>query len=215
MDSLATYALLSASFFFVALSSALLLRYRQVSQRINASSDLGHDLWSSLEQRLKKQDERILDLMGRVEVIQARAMASSITQTSSRVSLPSSGSSSVVSSPVKSSVVTDSSPPMQRPAQEASQSESHQSQESQLSSLSLGPSGVVVLDATQVAALRALSESPRNTRQLTDFIQKSREHTARLMKQLFEAGLVERDNTSKPFVYQLTDEGRRRLSGVG
>ncbi|MDG6911627.1 MAG: hypothetical protein JRN56_06935 [Nitrososphaerota archaeon] len=214
MDSLATYALLSASFFFVALSSALLLRYRQISQHINASSDLGRDLWSSLEQRLKKQDARILDLMGRVEVIQARVMASSVTQTSSWVSPPSAASSAVVPSPVKSLVTTDPSPPMQRPAQEESRHESHQSQESQPPLLPPGPSGVVVLDATQAAALRALGESPRNTRQLTDFIQKSREHTARLMKQLFEAGLVERDNTSKPFVYQLTDEGRRRLSGA-
>ena len=213
MDSLATYALLSASFFFVALSFALLLRYRQVSQRINASSDLGRDLWSSLEQRLKKQDERILDLMGRVEVIQARAMASSVTQTSSWASPPSVASSPVVPSPVKSSMMTDPSLPVRRPVQE-SRRESHQSQESQPSLLPSGPSGVLVLDATQVAALRALSESPKNTRQLTDFIQKSREHTARLMKQLFEGGLVERNSASKPFVYQLTEEGRRRLSGV-
>ena len=57
-----------------------------------------------------------------------------------------------------------------------------------------------------------LSESPKNTRQLTDAIGLSREHTARLMKELFEAGFVSRSDATKPFVYQLTDQGRRRLT---
>ena len=40
---------------------------------------------------------------------------------------------------------------------------------------------------------------------------RSREHAARLMKELYEKGLVSRNNSSKPFVYQLTEEGKRRL----
>ena len=74
MDDLVTYALLTASAVFVVLSVVLLARYRQVSQRISASSDLGRDLWEALEARLKKQDERILDVMARMEVIQSRAV---------------------------------------------------------------------------------------------------------------------------------------------
>jgi predicted transcriptional regulator len=74
MDDLVTYALLTASAVFVVLSVVLLARYRQASQRISASFDLGHDLWEALENRLKKQDERILDMMARVEVIQSRAV---------------------------------------------------------------------------------------------------------------------------------------------
>ena len=35
-----------------------------------------------------------------------------------------------------------------------------------------------------------------------------REHTSRLMKKLFELGLVTRDDTNKPYTYQLTDLGR-------
>ncbi len=81
MDDLTTYALLATSFFFVALSFGLLVRYRQVSQRITASTDMGRDLWQTLEQRLKKQDERILDMMGRMEVIQSRNMAAQLAQT--------------------------------------------------------------------------------------------------------------------------------------
>ncbi|MDA4127526.1 MAG: hypothetical protein OK452_10065 [Thaumarchaeota archaeon] len=40
----------------------------------------------------------------------------------------------------------------------------------------------------------------------------SREHTARVMKELFDLGLVRRNVATKPFVYQLADrEGRRSL----
>jgi len=55
----------------------------------------------------------------------------------------------------------------------------------------------------------------KNTRQLTDALKKSREHTARVMKELFELGLVRRNVAHKPFVYQLTDEGRRFITGAG
>jgi predicted transcriptional regulator len=71
------------------------------------------------------------------------------------------------------------------------------------------------LDETQLAALKLLSDAPKNTRQLTDALGKSREHTARIMKGLFELALVGRNDSSKPFVYQLTDEGSRRLSSSG
>lgn len=195
MDDLTTYALLTTSFFFVALALALLVRYRQVSQRINTSTDLGHDLWSSLEQRLKKQDERILDVMGRLEVIQARVMSAAAAQTPVTLSpLP-----PLVPQPVaeeKTSGVTEAEPIMQQPVSQPSQV--------------VGPQ-TVELDETQLAALKLLSEAPKDTRQLTDVLKKSREHTARSMKELFEMGLVRRNDSSKPFVYELTDDGRRRL----
>jgi len=77
------------------------------------------------------------------------------------------------------------------------------------SQISQPPSEGVALDETQLAAVRLLGESPKNTRQLTDAIGKSREHTARVMKELFERGLVARNDSTKPFVYQLTEAGRR------
>ena len=59
--------------------------------------------------------------------------------------------------------------------------------------------------------LRALLEGPKASVGMNRVIGKSREHTARLMKLLFESGLVERDTTNKPFVYRLTEKGRRHL----
>lgn len=202
MVDVTTVVLLATSFFFVALSFALLVRYRQVSERINASTDLGRDLWSSLEERLKKQDARILDMMGRVEVIQSRVMAASAALAA--------GTPSTMASVAPVALQSEGAPieshTTSLPAQQPESQESHPSQAPAVGSTP--PQG---LDETQLAAMRLLSEAAKNTRQLTDALGKSREHTARIMKALFESGLVRRNDTSKPFVYELTEEGRRRL----
>jgi predicted transcriptional regulator len=43
-------------------------------------------------------------------------------------------------------------------------------------------------------------------------VKRWREHTARMMESLFDKGLVTRDDSEKPFVYQLTEQGERYLS---
>jgi len=67
-------------------------------------------------------------------------------------------------------------------------------------------------DDTEKAIMKLLSEGSMSSVDVREAIKKSREHTARLMKGLFDKGLVTRDDSAKPFVYQLTDEGRRYLS---
>jgi len=200
VDDSVTLVLLASAAFFVALSFGLLLRYRQVSQRMSASSDLGRDLWDALEQRMKKQDERILDMMGRLEVVQSRVVVAA-------AHLPPAAAPPLEPSPVipeeKPTGVTEQKPVVQ---QLESQPKSHQSQP---------PPKEVRLDETQLTAIRLLGDNPKNTRQLTDALKKSRENTARIMKGLFELGLVGRNDSTKPFVYQLTDEGRRYLSSSG
>ncbi|AJZ76032.1 winged helix DNA-binding protein [Candidatus Nitrosotenuis cloacae] len=42
-------------------------------------------------------------------------------------------------------------------------------------------------------------------------IGRSREHTSRLMKRLFEQGFVQRNNKTKPFTYQITEKGKAKL----
>jgi DNA-binding transcriptional ArsR family regulator len=198
VDDLVAAVLLASTAFFVALAFGLLARYRRLSQKITASTDLGRDLWQALEQRMKKQDERILDVMGRLDVIQSRVVAAAASQAS--VGTP--AVTPPVAEPSHSQVVVDvipTVPPVQLP-------ESHQ--ESRVSQL---PPPVIRLDETQLKVVNLLAEGPKNTRQLTDAIGMSREHTARLMKVLFEAGVVTRNDATKPFVYQLTDQGRRDL----
>jgi outer membrane biosynthesis protein TonB len=205
-DDLVTLVLLASAGFFVALSIGLLVRHRQVSQIINASSDVGHDLWAALEQRMKKQDERIIDVMGRLEVVQSRMMSAAVAQPAPPAAPPAPVPEQPAQPEAKPSDVMPPAHEMQQPQPPASQPESHlESRESQ------APPVPAALDETQLAVIRLLAEGQKNTRQLTDALKKSREHTARLMKGLFELGLVLRNNATKPFVYQLTDEGRRRL----
>lgn len=201
VDDLVSALLLASAAFFVALAAGLLVRYRRVSQRITESSDLGRDLWQALEQRTKKQDERILDIMGRLEVIQARVLAAAAAQT---VAPPLAQPVTAPQPPREA--VPDVIPPaaaLQPPESREGPQESQGSQPHALDTR---------LDETQLRVIALLSESPKNTRQLTDAIGLSREHTARLMKELFEAGFVSRSDATKPFVYQLTDQGRRRLT---
>jgi hypothetical protein len=197
LDDSVTIALLASATFFVALSFGLLLRYRQMSQRMSASSDLGRDLWDALERRMKRQDERILDMMGRLEVVQSRVV-SAATQAPPIAVQP------VTPPPtVSEEKASDMSLPRVTVQQPESQKESRASQESHRE---------VRLDEMQLTAIKLLGESPKNTRQLTDALKKSREHTARVMKELYELNLVSRDDSTKPFVYQLSEEGRRYLT---
>lgn len=198
-----TVALLASAAFFVALSFGLMLRYRQVSQRITTSSDLGRDLWQALEQRMRKQDERILDMMGRLEVVQSRVMAAAVVQASVSVSpSPPVVPRSVVEEEVHRDVMPQEAAVVQQESQ-ASRAESRESQAFR---------DGIQLDETRMKAIKLLGASPKNTRQITDALGMSREHTARMMKELFGLGLVKRNDSTKPFVYQLTDEGDRLLS---
>ena len=199
VDDLVTAILLASAAFFVALAFGLLIRYRQLSQKITASSDLGRDLWQALEQRMKKQDERILDVMGRLEVIQSRVLAAPVPQPPTSPPLT---STPAAQPPPLQEVPSDVMPTVPPAQQAESQLESHVSQ---------ALSNQVRLDETQSKVVGLLAENPKNTRQLTDAIGMSREHTARLMKALFVAGVVARNDATKPFVYQLTDKGRRYL----
>ncbi|MDA4124851.1 MAG: hypothetical protein OK438_05325 [Thaumarchaeota archaeon] len=181
MDDLVTYALLASSAFFVALAFGLLVRYRQASQKIVASTDMGRDLWQALEQRLRKQDERILDIMGRMEVIQSRAADRAASPAPMVAPAP---------IPIEKRII----PSAQAPASVRR------------------PVLVTSPDATEMAVIRLLGDGSRSSVEIKQLIGKSREHTARLMKSLFDRNLVVRDDSNRPFVYELTDAGRRYLS---
>jgi hypothetical protein len=62
--------------------------------------------------------------------------------------------------------------------------------------------------------LTALASGPKSSREIKDIIGKSREHTARLMKVLFEKGMVVRNDRNKPYVYEITESGRNYLNRV-
>jgi DNA-binding transcriptional ArsR family regulator len=60
--------------------------------------------------------------------------------------------------------------------------------------------------------LKKLDDKSLTTREIQRVIGRTREHTSRLMKKLFEEKLVDRDMSTKPFRYAITVEGRKLLS---
>ena len=60
--------------------------------------------------------------------------------------------------------------------------------------------------------LKKLEDKSMTTREVQTVIGRTREHTSRLMKKLFEEKLVDRDMSTKPFRYAITVEGRKLLS---
>lgn len=60
--------------------------------------------------------------------------------------------------------------------------------------------------------LELLSKNSMTSTEIQRVIGKSREHVARLLKSLYEQGLVDRDATKKPFRYTITERGREALS---
>jgi hypothetical protein len=61
--------------------------------------------------------------------------------------------------------------------------------------------------------LKMLIEKPRTSREIQHSVGRTREHTSRLMKRLYDSKLVVRDSNNKPFKYSITDAGRTQLMG--
>ena len=58
--------------------------------------------------------------------------------------------------------------------------------------------------------LRLITEKPMTSRDIQITIGRTREHTSRTLKKLFEEGFVERDMSTKPFTYKITEKGMTR-----
>jgi len=62
-----------------------------------------------------------------------------------------------------------------------------------------------------VDSVLKMLEVPLTSREIQVRIKKSREHTSRLLKKLYSENVVMRDESTRPFRYKITDEGRRLL----
>ncbi|MEM3577740.1 MAG: MarR family transcriptional regulator [Candidatus Bathyarchaeia archaeon] len=68
------------------------------------------------------------------------------------------------------------------------------------------------LTETEVSVLDMLaSEGPKTAPEIKERIKLSREHTARLMKKLYEEGYLDRDTSRIPFKYSVKEEMRKLL----
>ena len=68
------------------------------------------------------------------------------------------------------------------------------------------------LTETELSVLEILAlEGPKTAPEIKDKIKLSREHTARLMKKVYEEGYVERDTGKIPFKYRIKKEMEKLL----
>ena len=62
--------------------------------------------------------------------------------------------------------------------------------------------------------LRLITNKPLTSRDIQITLEKSREHTSRLMKKLFEDGFVKRNTNTKPYTYSITEKGKQQLGAI-
>ena len=62
--------------------------------------------------------------------------------------------------------------------------------------------------------LHLITNKAMTSRDIQITIKKSREHTSRLMKRLFENGLVQRNTETKPYTYSITEKGKSKVEDV-
>ncbi|CAI9830817.1 conserved hypothetical protein [Nitrosopumilaceae archaeon] len=74
------------------------------------------------------------------------------------------------------------------------------------------PEPVIVRQSTVESVLQAVTTGTKTSRDIEITLGKSREHTSRLMNNLYRDGLLERNKQSKPYRYSITEKGRARLN---
>ena len=70
------------------------------------------------------------------------------------------------------------------------------------------------LTPTERGVLELLADGGKAAPEIGRLVAKSREHTARLMKSLFEQGFVEREANRQPYEYRLNEKVREVLARV-
>jgi DNA-binding CsgD family transcriptional regulator len=163
----------------VVILTTLLSRYSRMVQEADKSTRLAKDVWDSMNSRFSVVDARIIDLMAKTEVL------------SSRLSLPQAGSSQTGAVSVQPANLQSKAGKPSEAVRAVTPSISH-------------GEGT----ETEAKVLRLLAEGPRTSAQIKEEVGRSREHTARLMKGLFDRGLVVRNDRNKPYVYEITDSGK-------
>lgn len=62
--------------------------------------------------------------------------------------------------------------------------------------------------------LGLITKKPTTSRDIQITIDKTREHTSRVLKRLYDEGYVQRNIETKPFTYSITQKGKTRLAST-
>jgi len=75
-------------------------------------------------------------------------------------------------------------------------------------------SGVIPVDIgpIELQILKYIATGSKTSREVQDTIKRSREHTARLLKVLYQKNYLSRENKGKYFLYSITENGRQFIT---
>jgi len=62
--------------------------------------------------------------------------------------------------------------------------------------------------------LHLITNKAMTSRDIQITLKRSREHTSRLMKKLFESGYVQRNTETKPYTYSITEKGKVKIEEI-
>jgi DNA-binding MarR family transcriptional regulator len=158
--------------------------------------------------RLKDFEKIITELHLRIDTMELRTLQHPVSQT------PTIFTDNDRMSYVQSTISQHHShQPEQSPASHVSKTMTTITQQQQPTITVTEKNNVPIMqNSTLDYILKLLSERPRTSREIQHAIGRTREHTSRLMKGLYEMNLVTRESNIKPFKYTITDIGRIKLN---
>jgi biotin operon repressor len=167
----------------VVILATLLSRYSKLVRDGEKSAMLAKDVWDSANARFSVVDARIIDLMAKTEVMSARILSSQQAPQQRAAFVPSRDVRDVtptttIDKPLEPGIKASTNAPLAEGTE------------------------------TEMRVLHLLAGGPKSSAEIKNMLGRSREHTARMMKALYDRGLVVRNARNKPYVYEITPNGR-------
>jgi len=199
------------SSFIIGLLSMIIynkLKYLYKASNSQRNETIIESIVSEYSLRLKDFEKIITDLRLRMDTMELRTLQHPISQT------PTIFTDNARMSYEQSTISQHHShQPEQSPASHVSKTMTTITQQQQPAITITEKNNVPVMqNSTLDYILKLLSERPRTSREIQHAIGRTREHTSRLMKGLYEMNLVTRESNIKPFKYTITDAGRIKLN---
>ena len=158
----------------------LLVEARRFDGKVGRQDDaLVENIVGSLTERMREQDARIAEMQVKVDIVEMRLGRSSVGSRS-RESMKTMDESIVI-----------------KPA------------ERKTDGGGLGSGRLGELNESEAVVLRALADGAKTPAEIMVLLKCTREHSSRMMKSLFERNLVSRDAGKRPFVYSISEAGRK------
>lgn len=180
---------LALSVALVAVIIYYLPKLRRAASEQRQAADILTMMLSELRHRQTQQDQRIVDHQVRLDVLELRVAGSQEAREAQQSRTVDSGG---ILEEIRGIMAKEDSGRVSAVTQRDVRKKE-------------AVSGISVpLNDTERRVISLLGEGPKTPREVQTVIGRSREHTARLLNQLFQAGYVVRDDMKRPFVYRLS-----------